>query len=84
MYQARFASDLYDPQTCRDYKRSILAPGGTANAAELLTDFLGRPWSPEVVPARMPRRATAVLTAHPLQAYRSYLNEGVARARRSR
>jgi Zn-dependent oligopeptidase len=39
-----FGDDLMDPATARRYRDRILAPGGTKPAAELVRDFLGRPY----------------------------------------
>ena len=36
------AEGLNNPQTARDYRNLVLAPGGTKPAAELVRDFLGR------------------------------------------
>ena len=40
-----FTSGLMDPTVGRRYRDAILAPGGTADAAELVERFLGRPSS---------------------------------------
>jgi thimet oligopeptidase len=41
----RFRKDgLMDPTEARRYRRSILEPGGSLPAAELVRDFLGRPY----------------------------------------
>ena len=39
-----FGDDLMDLGTARRYRDRILAPGGTKPAAELVCDFLGRPY----------------------------------------
>lgn len=40
----RFAgAGLMDQQVAREYRESILLPGGTADAADLVQEFLGRP-----------------------------------------
>jgi Zn-dependent oligopeptidase len=40
-----FARDgLLDAATAARYRRTVLAPGGSAPAAELVQDFLGRPY----------------------------------------
>ena len=39
-----FGSDLMDVAVARRYRDRILAPGGTKPAAELVRDFLGRPY----------------------------------------
>lgn len=38
-----FGDDLMDPEVGRRYRDAILAPGGTADAADLVERFLGRP-----------------------------------------
>ena len=39
-----FDGNLLDLKTARRYRDLILAPGGTKPAAELVRDFLGRPY----------------------------------------
>ena len=39
-----FGSDLMDVAVARRYRDRILAPGGTKPAADLVRDFLGRPY----------------------------------------
>jgi len=39
--------DLFAPETARRYRDTILAAGGSRDAAELVTDFLGRPYNIE-------------------------------------
>ena len=39
-----FGSDLMDAAVARRYRERILAPGGTKPAADLVRDFLGRPY----------------------------------------
>ena len=41
---AAFGSDLMDVAVARRYRDRILAPGGTKPAADLVRDFLGRPY----------------------------------------
>jgi thimet oligopeptidase len=38
-----FGDDLMDPDVGRRYREAVLAPGGTADAADLVERFLGRP-----------------------------------------
>ncbi|QGH71120.1 peptidase M3 [Pseudactinotalea sp. HY158] len=38
-------ADLFDPATARRYRETVLAPGGSKDAADLVADFLGRPYS---------------------------------------
>ena len=50
----RFAKEgLRNPKTAADYRRLVLAPGGTKPAAELVEDFLGRPISTAAYKAEM-------------------------------
>src|SRR5690606_19720119 len=36
---------LRNPEVAQRYRRYVLAPGGTKDAADLVKDFLGRPYS---------------------------------------
>lgn len=38
-------SDLFEPETARRYRDLVLSRGGSKDAAELVEDFLGRPYS---------------------------------------
>lgn len=40
-----FDGRLMDPDVAARYRRSILEPGGSRDARELVEDFLGRPFS---------------------------------------
>ncbi|HEX5012275.1 MAG TPA: M3 family metallopeptidase [Planctomycetota bacterium] len=40
-----FGGDLLDAQVASRYRRCVLEPGGSKDAAELVADFLGRPYS---------------------------------------
>jgi thimet oligopeptidase len=42
-----FDADLMAPEPARRYRERILAPGGSRDAADLVEDFLGRPYSVE-------------------------------------
>ena len=44
---SRFEGDLMNGNTARAYRRAILAPGGSKDAAELVRDFLGRDYALE-------------------------------------
>jgi len=44
MFTAFKAKGLFDPQTAQRYRQDILQPGGGKPAAELVADFLGRPY----------------------------------------
>ncbi len=37
--------DVLNTRTARRYRKMILDPGGSKKAAELISDFLGRPYS---------------------------------------
>ena len=39
------ADDLMDPAVAAEYRRCILDPGGSKDAADLVADFLGRPFT---------------------------------------
>lgn len=43
MFVARFEKDLENKEAGRSYRREILAPGGSRDAADSLVAFLGRP-----------------------------------------
>jgi len=48
MFRTRFkAGGLFSAAVGRDYRKWILAPGGSKDATELLRDFLGREPTPE-------------------------------------
>ena len=40
-----FDDDLFDAEVARRYRDRVLAPGGTKDAADLVADFLGRPYT---------------------------------------
>jgi thimet oligopeptidase len=44
---SRFEGDLMNGNTAGAYRRAILAPGGSKDAAELVRDFLGRDYALE-------------------------------------
>jgi thimet oligopeptidase len=48
-------ANLLDPVTARHYRDAVLAPGGSAPAAKLVEDFLGRPFSFEAYRAWLNR-----------------------------
>ena len=37
--------DLFDPEVAGAYRDKVLAPGGRRDAADLVEDFLGRPYT---------------------------------------
>jgi thimet oligopeptidase len=45
LFSAFDADDLFDEQIAARYRERVLARGGAADAAELVADFLGRPYS---------------------------------------
>jgi len=53
LYTKFEAKGLRDPATAAEYRRLVLAPGGTKPAAELIEDFLGRPLSIDAYRAKM-------------------------------
>ena len=47
LFSAFDREDLFAPETARRYRDTILAAGGSKDAAELVADFLGRPYNVE-------------------------------------
>jgi thimet oligopeptidase len=45
LFSAFDPADLFDPEVARRYRDRVLAPGGTGDAADLVADFLGRPYT---------------------------------------
>ncbi len=45
MFSAFDRSDLFAPEVAHRYRDLVLAPGGRKDAADLVADFLGRPYS---------------------------------------
>jgi thimet oligopeptidase len=45
LFSAFDEDDLFDPEVAGRYRDSILAAGGTKDAADLVADFLGRPYT---------------------------------------
>ncbi|MFI7000336.1 M3 family metallopeptidase [Nocardia sp. NPDC050175] len=45
LFSAFDTDDLFDPAVAHRYRDRILAPGGSKDAADLVTDFLGRPFT---------------------------------------
>ena len=45
LFSAFDPDDLFDPEVAHRYRDLILAPGGTRDAADLVEDFLGRPYT---------------------------------------
>ena len=53
LYTKFEAKGLRDPVTAAEYRRLVLAPGGTKPAEQLIEDFLGRPLSIDAYRAKM-------------------------------
>jgi thimet oligopeptidase len=45
LFSAFDRADMFDPSVARRYRDRILAPGGQRDAADLVEDFLGRPYT---------------------------------------
>lgn len=45
MFSAFDRENMFDPEVAHRYRDRVLAPGGQKDAAELVEDFLGRPYS---------------------------------------
>lgn len=45
MFSAFDRDNMFDPEVARRYRDLVLAPGGQKDAADLVADFLGRPYS---------------------------------------
>jgi thimet oligopeptidase len=60
LFAAFDASDLYEPTVAQRYRDRILAQGGSKDAAELVADFLGRPFSFDAFAAWLDREPAAV------------------------
>jgi thimet oligopeptidase len=45
LFSAFDPADLFDPGTAGRYRDRVLAPGGSKDAADLVEDFLGRPYT---------------------------------------
>ncbi|GAB3309165.1 M3 family metallopeptidase [Epidermidibacterium keratini] len=55
MFSAFDPENLLEPGVARRYRDAVLAPGGTKDAADLVEDFLGRPYSFEAFAAWLDR-----------------------------
>lgn len=55
--RSAFTAGLMDPVQAKRYRDAVLAPGGTKPAAELLRDFLGRPYGFEAFRSWLAPRA---------------------------
>jgi len=45
MFSAFDEHDLFAPEVAHRYRDRVLVPGGSQDAADLVADFLGRPFS---------------------------------------
>jgi thimet oligopeptidase len=59
LFSAFDPSDLFAPSAAHRYRDRVLAPGGSKDAAELVTDFLGRPFSFDAFAAWLDREPLA-------------------------
>ena len=55
LFSAFDADDLFEPTVAQRYRDRILAPGGSRDAADLVADFLGRPFTFDAFAAWMDR-----------------------------
>jgi thimet oligopeptidase len=55
LFSAFDPDDLFAPEVARRYRDTVLAPGGSKDAADLVADFLGRPYNTEAFSAWLNR-----------------------------
>ncbi|MDT0203948.1 M3 family metallopeptidase [Nocardioides sp. AE5] len=55
LFSAFDADDLFAPEVAQRYRDRVLAPGGSKDAADLVTDFLGRPYDDRAFTAWLER-----------------------------
>ncbi|HEX2892457.1 MAG TPA: M3 family metallopeptidase [Marmoricola sp.] len=55
LFSAFDPDDLLAPEVSRRYRDTVLAPGGSKDAADLVADFLGRPYSTDAFSAWLNR-----------------------------
>ncbi|WP_110208668.1 M3 family metallopeptidase [Nocardioides daejeonensis] len=55
LFSAFDTGDLFAPEVATRYRETILAPGGSKDAAELVADFLGRPYDSSAFKAWLDR-----------------------------
>jgi thimet oligopeptidase len=60
LFSAFDAADLFDPAVAHRYRDRILARGGSAAAADLVADFLGRPFAFDAFAAWLDREPVVV------------------------
>ncbi len=56
LFTAFDTDDLFAPEVAQRYRDLVLAPGGSKDAAELVTDFLGRPYDKRAFTEWLERR----------------------------
>ncbi len=56
LFTAFDPEDLFAPEVARRYRDTVLAPGGSKDAAVLVSDFLGRPYDKRAFTAWLERR----------------------------
>ncbi|KAJ1684620.1 hypothetical protein LUZ63_020375 [Rhynchospora breviuscula] len=59
MFSAFDEDDLFAPEVAQRYRDRVLVPGGSKDAADLVEDFLGRPYDTEAFSAWLSRRPGA-------------------------
>ncbi|HET6166630.1 MAG TPA: M3 family metallopeptidase [Marmoricola sp.] len=55
LFSAFDRDDLFDTEVAHRYRDTVLAPGGSKDAADLVEDFLGRPYNTEAFTAWLDR-----------------------------
>ena len=60
LFSAFDENDMFDPVAAHRYRDRILAPGGSRDAADLVTGFLGRPFSFDAFAAWLDREPATV------------------------
>jgi thimet oligopeptidase len=60
LFSAFDAADLFEPAIAHRYRDRVLAAGGSRDAADLVADFLGRPFSFDAFAAWLDREPVAV------------------------
>jgi thimet oligopeptidase len=60
LFSAFDPADLFDPAVAHRYRDRVLAPGGSKDAAELVSDFLGRPFAFDAFAAWLDREPVGV------------------------
>ncbi len=60
LFSAFDAAEMFDPAVARRYRDRILAPGGSKDAADLVAEFLGRPFAFDAFAAWLDREPVPV------------------------